>query len=709
MLRGEMRARLPGILRFPVIRPVADLEEGGTIEATLARHYALRETRREGLERRSDPSGPLQRYEITGEAWRLEWEVTRRKGEARAIVITRVTTGEDAFAVESVVLFEVTSGAIDHFLFHAASLPIEKITVNGERIRSWRPRKGETNLVELTLHAPVETRYTVSFSYLLEVPERGQEMEVPLLLPSGIDHVTGYLLIENGGFGETTIVRKEGFASERLALSDLPLLPAGVDPLDVVRVFKFFERPTIVLAVKPLRSLDLAKSVIDYVALESVVTAGGVALTRARFHLRNEREQFLGIELAEGEEIWSAKVADRPVKPLSDRTEQGRKRVLLPLVFPGAPGRTFDVEVIYRTPPPRAFSSFGRYRLEVPAVVNVPQVSKVLWTLHLPGAWHAFAFSGPFQAAGEVTLHTEELLSLVSEQKRLLYETESAQGGDRLEALRNLDELARRFTEVAGKRGRFEGAEISGGKEEVERGRLEQARRDFSRNLVRQRELTRQLAQQRASPLQGGPEVIEGWQLNAQLPEGRRFLIPQKQHSPSQLYGRRLPFPPLAKGAVRQGIESQKVEGIEPPRDVASPPPTRGGKVADAWREGGEGITHGGILPLDLSLPPGGGAFHFQKIGGGGAIEFRHLPRSWLSRGRSALDAILLVIVFLLLERHGVFRRYLPRWLARPAVHRLLFLVGLAGALFLSLSALLLWGPAWYGHGIWRRGKGGKG
>ena len=62
--------------------------------------------------------------------------------------------------------------------------------------------------------------------------------------------------------------------------------------------------------------------------LDSMVTPDGKIMGRTSWYVRNNRRQFMRIDMPADSEIWSVKVAGKAVKPARDESGQ----VLVPLV-----------------------------------------------------------------------------------------------------------------------------------------------------------------------------------------------------------------------------------------------------------------------------------------------------------------------------------------------------------------------------------------
>ena len=106
------------------------------------------------------------------------------------------------------------------------------------------------------------------------------------------------------------------------------------------------EKFDIPLAIKKHENVSVLVTIVDSAVLTTMETMEGRRITKAIYNVRNNRQQYLRLEMPKGAEIWSASVSGRSVPPGKD--EQGR--ILLPLErSEGASSglAAFPVELVY--------------------------------------------------------------------------------------------------------------------------------------------------------------------------------------------------------------------------------------------------------------------------------------------------------------------------------------------------------------------------
>jgi hypothetical protein len=140
---------------------------------------------------------------------------------------------------------------------------------------------------------------------------------------------------------------------------------------------------SLVLRMTRHAEVDVQTAAIDDADYRTLFTADGLAVTTARFSVRNSRKQFLRVVLPEGAELWSATVDGRPEKPAissngSEENGEAPPEILIKVINSV---QGFPVEVIYATPV-REMGSFGRVDSHLPRPDMV--VTRSRWDLYLP-------------------------------------------------------------------------------------------------------------------------------------------------------------------------------------------------------------------------------------------------------------------------------------------------------------------------------------
>ena len=135
--------------------------------------------------------------------------------------------------------------------------------------------------------------------------------------------------------------------------------------------------------LSPKASATLSRRCLQGMIRDFWGTPDGLAVTTARFSVRNSRKQFLRVLLPEGADLWSATVDGKPEKPAissngGPENGNGHPPEILVKVINSVQG--FPVELIYATPM-SAMGRLGRVSSSLPRPDMV--VTRSRWDLYL--------------------------------------------------------------------------------------------------------------------------------------------------------------------------------------------------------------------------------------------------------------------------------------------------------------------------------------
>ncbi|MHC4703530.1 MAG: hypothetical protein ACYTFQ_23440, partial [Planctomycetota bacterium] len=226
----------------------------------------------------------------------------------------------------------------------------------------------------------------------------------------------------------------------------------------------------------PAKPAARIQAVVDLLSLTTVIDRSGRCRYEARVALQNRSEQFLRVEMPDGLRLWSANVADQPVKPVV-AADSPSGEVLIPLVKTSPGGLPYDVYLYFadETDRPLVTPLNGITKLKPPriSIVGIP-VMQTTWSLRLPDGYRYMRPRGNMSpVAGTV-----EMLSLGIEAK--------------LGQLRRLDKAVRAIAGTSSQReqiaqsnwevfNRKLSSEIKQARQYLEANRDEVAREDYER------------------------------------------------------------------------------------------------------------------------------------------------------------------------------------------------------------------------------------
>ncbi len=266
----------------------------------------------------------------------------RVAGRFDAQVDSLLSLGDVTLTTTASAAIYVKSGGIDQLsLVLPAGATL--LDLSAPSLRSQRPSDDDPRVIELEFTQEMVGQFRVDLSYeRILSPDEG-EIDGETLHVTGADVEQGVVAVEAssavevlpGTFAELSPVEIGELPRQLVLQTTNPILLAfkyvRADPL-----------PQLALRVTRHRVVDVQEAAIDSAAYKTLVTRDGLVVTTARFFVRNQRKQFLRIELPEGAEIWSVFVSGRPEKPALAEENDGS--VLIKIM-----NRTegFPVDVIY--------------------------------------------------------------------------------------------------------------------------------------------------------------------------------------------------------------------------------------------------------------------------------------------------------------------------------------------------------------------------
>lgn len=217
------------------------------------------------------------------------------------------------------------------------------LSVEGNGIRDWK--LGADATLDVLLNYAAEGTYSVTLEMEKVVGEKSQGLDAPVVVPKGVERAKGWMGVEARGTLEISAGEVKG-----ATVVDVRALPGailGITDQPVLLGYKYLgAEPEIPLDIAKHADVDVLVTLIDQTQARTMWTPEGRRLTSVKYQIRNNRRQFLRLELPGGAELWSASVGGRAVQP----AESSDKRVMIPLVRSTATGGSlaaFQVEVVY--------------------------------------------------------------------------------------------------------------------------------------------------------------------------------------------------------------------------------------------------------------------------------------------------------------------------------------------------------------------------
>ena len=365
-----------------LIGPV-EIQEASSISGLLVvgATNSLQLTDLEWGEMESAPKPPqypdaIQSFSYRGHA-ELLVHVSRKPAETRAQVLLSLLPKEGFLSVHGEVTYFLEGGGQREFqlafskglgasLFPESELISERAMTQTEMGDVWK----------LILRDETKGEFKVHFHG--EIPMNGEVFAPEVWVP-GARRERGYLIVEANT--ETEIEFKtEGLSSLDPTSESLPRMSSYTPSRRLIAAFEYFVRPYS-LHLKATRHTPepVLSAMADSLTLTTVLSKDGLARSQAVYALRGVRVPFLTANLPEGSELWTARVAGEPVKPMSG--EEGS--IQIPLGDWLKRDTAVEVGLVYETQM-EPLGKAGSFEVFAPHLSGSVPVAETTWRLYLP-------------------------------------------------------------------------------------------------------------------------------------------------------------------------------------------------------------------------------------------------------------------------------------------------------------------------------------
>ena len=305
----------------------------------------------------------------------------RQQGKYDAQVDTLISLGEVTLRGSAGIRLDVKSGGLRALDLH---LPdgVNVLNVAGPSIRQHRVLEesgGQRIAVEFTQEMIGQFQLEVNYEHILT--DQQSAVAVPTITVNGAEVQHGRIAVE--ALTAVEIQATEAVHLSTLAINELPqqLVLKTTNPILLSYKYVNTDQPhRLSLSMTRHEELAVQVAAIEQARYQTLITDDGLAVTTARFDVRNSRQQFLRLGLPAGSEVWSVFVNGQPEKPAraSTQAQQLTQDILIKMLNATS---GFPVEVIYATPiKPLGF--LGRLEASLPQPDMV--VTQTSWDLYLP-------------------------------------------------------------------------------------------------------------------------------------------------------------------------------------------------------------------------------------------------------------------------------------------------------------------------------------
>lgn len=327
----------------------------------------------------------------------------RRQGKFDAQVDTLISLGEVTLKGSAAVQIDVKAGTIMDLTL-GLPLNINVLNVAGPSIRSHEViSQAQQQQIKIAFTQEMEGQFRLEVNYEKILGEGKEDLSTPTVSVYEAEVEHGRIAVEALTAAEVKVAVAEQLST--IDVNELPqqLVLKTTNP--ILLSFKYVHaEPPFRLGLKVTRhnELDVQVAAIESAQYQTLITDDGLAVTTARYQVRNSRRQFLRLNLPVGSNIWSVFVNNQAEKPATATEGAPANNAILVKMINSSQG--FPIEVVYASQIAK-MNMFGT----VSAVLPRPDiiVTQTRWDVFLPGHFRYYdidsnmSMASPAQAIDE--------------------------------------------------------------------------------------------------------------------------------------------------------------------------------------------------------------------------------------------------------------------------------------------------------------------
>ncbi len=312
--------------------------------------------------------------------WKLSVATENVAAWVRAEIVNTFTLTETLVSGRALVRYDIANAPVKELRVRVPA-EFKNVEITGANIRS-RNQSGDVWRMEL--QNPTRGFYTLTITWDEPRAEKTRALELTGISADGVERETGLLAIS--AKAPLQVSESGAVDLQRVDAGDFP--DWGESPDNAMALAYRYVRPgyQLTLDVRRFDEAEVLQALVDSARFTSVVADDGQMMTEMSLSVRNNGRQFLEIALPAGARVWSAFVADQPVRP---SIRDGK--LLLPIESSGADDGAISVELTYvgtnSFPRDRGSLGFASPKFDVP-------LKNARWDVYLPPDYDYQNFSG---------------------------------------------------------------------------------------------------------------------------------------------------------------------------------------------------------------------------------------------------------------------------------------------------------------------------
>lgn len=300
-----------------------------------------------------------------GNAVSITWQRALPKIEAAPTKLYAETRTLAAVAEGLLICQEQIDFSVLHTPVRELKLSVPKgvsvLEVSSPNLLDWRVDKEGVLLA--VMRGEVLGPCSLRVSYEAPVTDK---TEVPVIRAIGVERERGFVgvvalanvEVEPGKIDGASSVDVKALPAEIVAMTKQPILLG----------FRYVaDKFTLPLSIRKHGELPVLVTIVDSALYTAMQLPDGRRMTRGLMTVRNNRNQFLRVQMPAGCELWSVSVGGNTVSPAMD----DKKNVLIPLIRSSAGAAelaSFPVELVYVEKPYKPAPASGKLRMSLPTL-----------------------------------------------------------------------------------------------------------------------------------------------------------------------------------------------------------------------------------------------------------------------------------------------------------------------------------------------------